>query len=185
MSVKRQVCPNCGTVQPGERRYCVSCGERLDDNASEYIDSRLYFERKPWMNVVVAVLLVLAVGNIVLTVVYGNTHYVWVPFICAVWFVFAAVVFAFPTVMYMVFGYIWAYGGRYRRWRYAHEYLPEDIDDPYPESIRRMYVVFAALSLVAVVGCVWFALDVSSFVIMPTPAPPFTFPSDIEITPYP
>lgn len=84
--MKRQVCPNCGTVQPGERRYCVSCGERLDDNASEYIDSRLYFERKPWMNVVVAVLLVLAVGNIVLTVVYGNTHYVWVPFICAVWF---------------------------------------------------------------------------------------------------
>lgn len=105
--MKRQVCPNCGTVQPEERRYCVSCGERLDDNASEYIDSRLYFERKPWMNVVVAVLLALAVGNIVLTVVYGNTHYVWVPFICAVWFVFAAVVFAFPTVMYMVFGYIW------------------------------------------------------------------------------
>lgn len=137
------------------------------------------------MNVVVAVLLVLAVGNIVLTVVYGNTHYVWVPFICAVWFVFTAVVFAFPTVMYMVFGYIWAYGGRYRRWRYAHEYLPEDIDDPYPESIRRMFVVFAVLSVVAVVGCVWFALDISSFVIMPALAPPFTFPSDIEITPYP
>ena len=137
------------------------------------------------MNVVVAVLLALAVGNIVLTVVYGNTHYVWVPFICAVWFVFTAVVFAFPTVMYMVFGYIWAYGGRYRRWRYAHEYLPEDIDDPYPESIRRMFVVFAVLSVVAVVGCIWFALDVSSFVIMPDPAPPFTFPSDIEITPIP
>ena len=185
MSVKRQVCPNCGAVQPGERRYCVSCGERLDTDASEYIDSRLYFERKPWMNVVVAVLLLLAVGNVVLTVVYGNTHYVWVPFICAVWFVFAAVVFAFPTVMYMVFGYIWAYGGRYRRWRYAHDYLPEDIDDPYPESIRRMFVVFAVLSVVAVVGCVWFALDISSFVIMPDPAPPFTFPSDIEITPIP
>ena len=137
------------------------------------------------MNVVVAVLLALAVGNIVLTVVYGNTHYVWVPFICAVWFVFTAVVFAFPTVMYMVFGYIWAYGGRYRRWRYAHEYLPEDIDDPYPESIRRMYVVFAALSVVAVVGCVWFVLDVSSFVIQPAPMSSFTFPSDIEITPIP
>ncbi len=184
--MKRQVCPNCGTVQPGERRYCVSCGERLDDNASEYIDSRLYFERKPWMNVVVAVLLVLAVGNIVLTVVYGNTHYVWVPFICAVWFVFTAVVFAFPTVMYMVFGYIWAYlGPHHRCWHCAYELLPEDIDDPYPESIRRMFVVFAALSLVAVVGCVWFALDVSSFVIMPAPAPSFTFPSDIEITPIP
>ena len=137
------------------------------------------------MNVVVAVLLVLTVGNIVLTVVYGNTHYVWVPFICAVWFVFTAVVFAFPTVMYMVFGYIWAYGGRYRRWRYAHEYLPEDIDDPYPESIRRMFGVFAVLSVVAVVGCVWFVLDISSFVIMPAPAPSFTFPSDIEITPIP
>ena len=60
---------------------------RLDDRASEYIDSRLFFERKPWMNVVVAVLLLLAVGNIVLTVVCGNTHYVWVPFLCAVWFV--------------------------------------------------------------------------------------------------
>ena len=34
-------------------------------------------------------------------------------------------------------------------------------------------------------GCVWFVLDISSFVIMPAPAPPFTFPSDIEITPIP
>lgn len=182
--MERQVCPNCGTVQPGERRYCVSCGERLDDKASEYIDSRLYFERRPWMNFAVAVLLVLAVGNVVLTVVYGHTHYVWVPFLCAVWFVFAAVVFAFPKAMYMVFGYIWAYGGHrhYRCWNCAQDYLPEDIDDPYPESIRRMFVVFAALSVVAVVGCVWFALDLSSFVIMPDPAPSFTFPSDIEIT---
>lgn len=85
--MKRKVCPSCGTVQPGDRKYCIACGERLDDRASEYIDSRLFFERKPWMNVVVAVLLLLAVGNIVLTVVCGNTHYVWVPFLCAVWFV--------------------------------------------------------------------------------------------------
>lgn len=183
--MERQVCPNCGTVQPGERRYCVSCGKRLDTDASEYIDSRLYFERKAWMNAAVAVLLVLAVGNVVLTVVFGHTHYVWIPFLCAVWFVFAAVVFAFPKAMYMVFGYIWAYGGHrhYRCWNCAQDHLPEDIDDPYPESIRRMFVVFAALSVVAVVGCVWFALDVSSFVIQP--ASSFTFPSDIEITPHP
>ena len=157
-------------MQPGDRKYCIACGERLDDSASEYIDSRLYFERRGWMNVAALAALLLTGGNIALMCVFGNTHDVVVPFLCAVVFALTLFVFAFPEYAYKTFGFIGAYlgSGRYRRLNFA-ESLPDDIDDPYPENVRRMFIVFAILSAVALLASVWYFVNISSFALTPDP----------------
>lgn len=171
-------------MQPSKIKFCVSCGEKLDDPARDYIDSQLYFEKKAWMNIAAAVFLALAAGEYALVRRLGNEYQVWIPFMALIAFAVCGVVFFFPAGTYKVLCYINAFGGRYRcHCHYCFEdRLAEDADDPYPKHIRVLLIVFAVLAAIAVLATVYFLAKMNDFVIVPEWTPEDFLNSTITIT---
>lgn len=182
--MKRTICPSCGTAQPNARKFCVSCGEKLDNDTEEFIDRQLYFVKKPWMNIAAAVFLAFAAGELALICRFGNEYQVWIPFAALVAFAVCGVVFFFPAGTYKILCYISAFGGRYSC--HCHQCfedrLAEDADDPYPEHIRVLLIVFAVFAVLALMSTVYFLARMNDFEIVPEWTPEDILNGTITVT---
>ncbi len=169
-------CPHCGAIQQPSRQTCIDCGKVLPEAHPEFAneldrmaDQKLEHKME-WndpsshifrISRIFAILAAaVAIINIVLIVLYGNTHQVGVCFISIIACILAELMIFFPRQTSVILS-----RNRYR-WQ---AYPPEECD--YADSFERIgaFVITIILLLAAVGLTVYFRIE------MPLIEPEWTY----------
>ncbi len=155
------ICPHCGTRQ-SRRESCISCGGELSvsrEEELEILESLTEFEHTRFTRGVRAVSVVTLVTFVAALAILliRETHN-------AGPMLMLTLVSAHTTLLTCApyFSYRYLSGFR-RRGRYYYYRRPADADDPYPQSIREVYIVSAILLAAAVVGALAYVYYLDRF----------------------